>query len=106
GSNIIGFNDLIPGTYTIRVKAKDLESFSKIKTFTVIIRPPWYGTLTAKLIYFFMFLAIVWIVLIQLRQRHRIKEKVRAQQYENQIKEAKIQFFTNISHEIKTPISL
>src|SRR5699024_6945103 len=106
GSNTIRFNDLIPGSYTIKVKAKELESFSEIKTFTVFVRPPWYGTFIAKTIYVLLFLGICWVVISQLRQRQKIKEKVQSQQYENQIKEAKIQFFTNISHEIKTPISL
>lgn len=106
GTNTIRFNDLIPGAYTIKVKAKELESFSEVKTFTVIVRPPWYGTLAAKTIYVLLFLAVAWVVISQLRQRQKIREKVRFQQYENQIKEAKIQFFTNISHEIKTPISL
>lgn len=106
GTNTIRFNDLIPGAYTIKVKAKELESFSEVKTFTVVVRPPWYGTLAAKTIYVLLFLAIAWVVISQLRQRQKIREKVRFQQYENQIKEAKIQFFTNISHEIKTPISL
>lgn len=106
GANTIRFTDLIPDNYTIRVKAKELGAFSAVKTFTVVVRPPWYGTLTAKIIYVLMFVAIAWVVISQLRQRHKIREKVRAQNYENQIKEAKIQFFTNISHEIKTPISL
>ena len=106
GTNTIRFNDLLPGAYTIRVKAKELGAFSEVKTFTVIVRPPWYGTLTAKIIYVLLFLGIAWVVISQLIQRQKIREKVRSQHYDNQIKEAKIQFFTNISHEIKTPISL
>src|SRR5690606_4500411 len=80
--------------------------FSEVKTFTVIVRPPWYGTLTAKIIYLLLFLGIAWAVIGQLIQRQKIREKVRSQHYDNQIKEAKIQFFTNISHGIKTPLSL
>src|SRR5690606_5206078 len=106
GANTIRFNDLLPGAYTIRVKAKELGAFSEVKALTVIVRPPWYGTLTAKIIYLLLFLGIAWAVIGQLIQRQKIREKVRSQHYENQIKEAKIQFFTNISHEIKTPISL
>lgn len=106
GTNTIRFTDMVPDQYTIRVKAKELGAFSDVKAFTVIVRPPWYGTIAAKTIYFLLLLGIGWVVISQLRQRHRISEKVRAQHYENQIKEAKIQFFTNISHEIKTPISL
>ena len=106
GTNTIRFNDLLPGSYTIRVKAKELGAFSEVKAFTVIVRPPWYGTFTAKIIYLLLFLGIAWAVISQLIQRQKIREKVRSQHYENQIKEAKIQFFTNISHEIKTPISL
>src|SRR5690606_40961059 len=71
-----------------------------------MVRPPWYGTLTAKIIYVLLFGVIALVVIIQINQRHKIREKVRAQHYQNQINEAKIQFFTNISHEIKTPISL
>lgn len=106
GTNTIRFTDMVPDHYTIRVKAKELGAFSDVKTLTVIVRPPWYGTLAAKIAYVVLFFGIGWVVISQLRQRHRISEKVRAQHYENQIKEAKIQFFTNISHEIKTPISL
>lgn len=106
GDNTIRFIDLIPGRYTIRVKAKELGAFSGIKTFSVMVRPPWYGTLTAKIIYVLLFGVIALVVIIQINQRHKIREKVRAQHYQNQINEAKIQFFTNISHEIKTPISL
>src|SRR5690606_25337337 len=63
GTNTIRFNDLLPGAYTIRVKAKELGAFSEVKAFTVIVRPPWYGTLTAKIIYVLLFLGIAWVVI-------------------------------------------
>ncbi|WP_456866044.1 hybrid sensor histidine kinase/response regulator transcription factor [Galbibacter sp. BG1] len=106
GSNMLTFNDLVPGTYSLQVKAKEFKSFSPIKNYTIIVRPPWFLTFWAKMSYAIIFLFIVWIVASQMHQRYKIKEKMRSQQYENQINEAKIQFFTNISHEIKTPMSL
>ncbi|WP_335965800.1 two-component regulator propeller domain-containing protein [Galbibacter sp. PAP.153] len=106
GSNMLTFNDLVPGTYSLRVKAKEFKSFSPVKNFTIIVRPPWFLSLWAKICYTIIVVLITWAIYNQIHQRYKIKEKIRLQQYENQINEAKIQFFTNISHEIKTPMSL
>lgn len=106
GVNSVTFNDLVPGNYTLKIKAKEYKTFSPVKTISIIISPPWYLSVWAKLAYTLIFMAISLIIIQQIKQRYQTKEQIREQNYINQIHEAKLQFFINISHEIKTPISL
>ncbi|GLB51865.1 hybrid sensor histidine kinase/response regulator [Neptunitalea chrysea] len=106
GVNLATFNDLPPGTYNIKIKAKEYKTFSPEKSISIIIRNPWYLTPLAIAIYICIVLSIASAIIILYRQKFKTREKIREQNYINQIHEAKLQFFTNIAHEIKTPISL
>ncbi len=104
--NNITFNDLVPGTYTFRVKARENKAFSPPEEITVIIHPPWYASVWARISYGALVLLIGFLIYYQVRQWYKTRKKIRKQHYNNKINEAKLQFFINISHEIKTPISL
>lgn len=66
------------------------------------ILPPWYKTWWAYLLYLSIFMITVWEILnIQLRRKIYQKEKA---EYEK--KELKLQMFTDLTHEIRTPFTL
>lgn len=106
GLNRVSFSDLAPGTYRFRVKAKDYNSYSEVKELTIIISPPWYASWWAKSGYFLIACIIIGLILQQIRQRYRARQKMLEHIHAEQMNEAKLQFFINISHEIRTPMSL
>lgn len=105
-SGILTLNHLPSGTSKIRVKAlvNGLESDAKV--FTVIVRSPWYASLPAFIAYFLitMFLVMRFIHSRRLREqaRLRLQEHIHAEQ----LNEMKLQFFMNLNHEIRTPMTL
>lgn len=106
GTNRVSFSDLAPGTYKFKVKAKDYNSYSDVKSITIIISPPWYSSWWAQIIYVIIACAIVGIIAYQVRQRYHARQKMLEHIHSEQLNEAKLQFFINISHEIRTPMSL
>lgn len=106
GVNRVSFSNLAPGTYVFKVKAVDYNFVSDEKEFTVIIAPPWYATLWAKILYGLIAVLIVWLMVMYVRQRYRSRQKMLEHQYIHEINEAKLQFFMNIAHEIRTPMSM
>uniref|UniRef100_S0DGC1 Putative sensor histidine-kinase response regulator n=2 Tax=termite gut metagenome TaxID=433724 RepID=S0DGC1_9ZZZZ len=106
GMNRVTYTDLDPGTYTFKVRARDHENFSEIKTVKITVTPPWYGSWWAYAAY--TALAILFLIFLSnyilSRIRHRQDEMRR--DHQEQINEAKLQFFINISHEIRTPMTL
>lgn len=98
------YTNLPSGRYKMKIKAfyeGEPESFS-YKEIGIRILPPWYMTVWAWLIYITLgFLGI----LAAIRHRNR-KIALKHQQEESQMKEMKLQMFTNISHEIRTPLTL
>lgn len=106
GTNRVTFNNLAPGEYNFKVKALDYNIQSDIKEIKIIIRPVWYFSIWAKLIYILITLIIIYIVIQQIRHRNDARQKIREHIQAKEINEAKLQFFINISHEIRTPISL
>ncbi|MFV0291528.1 MAG: two-component regulator propeller domain-containing protein [Mangrovibacterium sp.] len=98
-ANTATYTNLFHGKYTFRVKAlyKGLESAER--SITVIILPPWYKTIAASILW--IILAIALIIALFLSQ----KERILRQEIERS-NERRMQFFINISHEIKTPLSL
>ena len=106
------FTELSPGSYTFLVKeASDKkENNIPLTSLHIIIHPPWWLSITAKLLYL---LALCLIAYFLIREYHRrIKEKNNRKleqlevQKNKELYEAKMDFFTNITHEIKTPLTL
>lgn len=106
GTGSVTFNNLSPGEYTFQVKAKDYNNYSDPKVIHIIIHPAWYFSFWAKCAYVFILLAVAFIITQQIRQRQRTKREMLEHVHAQQITEAKLQFFINIAHEIRTPMTL
>ena len=106
GVNRISFNDLHPGSYSLKIRAKDYDLLSDVKEITIQIANPWYLSIWAKIGYFLLASLIIYVVYLQIKHRIRNKRKMIEHQHAEEINEAKLQFFINISHEIRTPMSL
>ena len=95
GVNRITYNHLPPGKYMLELQACKYGSFSPIKLLHIEISPPWYRSNFAYCGYFLLFV-IVCLLTIALIIRKR-KEAV---------SEAQLRFFIDISHEIRSPMTL
>ena len=96
----IYFTSLSPGYYVFKIKAGINGNWSEEeKQLKITILPPWWASTWAYLIYALVILSISYYLL---RTYHIISEDKK----EKEIYEAKIDFFTNIAHEIRTPLTL
>ena len=98
GVNRISFSNLKPGTYNFKIRAKDNTVYSNIKEITIFISPAWYASWWAKVIYSLLLLTIIFIIILQIRHRYRMHQEMLQHIHAEQINEAKLQFFINISH--------
>ncbi len=114
--NMFYFVGLQPGTHVIQVKAElmgvsaDISGeMSDISEFTIRVKPPFLLSTTAFLIYLLLLGVIAYLLYVMLRRRQKrelaIKQlEMNLEKYE--MEEEKIRFFTNISHDLKTPLTL
>lgn len=107
-SNRIVYNNLQPGNYTLEVSRLDGDALQSAKVYTLnlLIHPPAYYSWWAKLIYLLLLIgAILWVI-----NFFRIKTRLQLERMEKeQIKEQarqKMELFTHLSHDFKTPLSL
>jgi signal transduction histidine kinase/ligand-binding sensor domain-containing protein len=93
------FTNLKPGTYTFKVKAGSNGTWNEPRQLTFVITPPFWATRWAYLLYALVILSVVYFLV---RSYHQVQENKK----EKEIYKAKMDFFTNIAHEIKTPLTL
>jgi len=106
GINKVTYTNLQPGIYKFHIQAHEQDNQSEVKTIVITIRPPWYMTWWAKVIYGLLFLVSVYLVYSFLNSKIKHKNELLRLEHADQISEAKLQFFINISHEIRTPMTL
>lgn len=101
----LSFLQLAPGEYTLRVRGKYSWSdrFGKEAIVNVRISPPiWFST-AALMLYALIFCVLCFLIaraIIIRRMDKAAIEQVR------EVNEEKLRFYTNVTHELKTPLSL
>ncbi len=106
------FSNLSPGQYTLSVKYKNNINGKECEpqSFLIQVTPPWYLSYWAYIIYFILLVLLcassVYLLIKQYhrKQRHIIEKMNREKKEE--IYESKLRFFTNITHEFCTPLTL
>lgn len=106
------FTNLAPGNYTFTVRAANAsgEWSNAVRNLEVEITPPFWATTWAYFTYAIaVALLIFWLMQIyHNRQVEKNKRKIELLQHEKEkeLYQAKIEFFTNVAHEIRTPLTL
>lgn len=106
------YTQLPPGNYTFKVKATNISGiWNDIPTeLKIIITPPWWSSIIAKIIYFVLFALGCYYVFRQIKRQNQKKLEQEIKSFENdkekELYQAKINFFINIAHEIRTPLTL
>lgn len=111
-SNEVTFINLPYGEYTLKVKYKSDVFDSEQKYYTLHIKKlaPWYLAGWAYIGYIIIALLICVFIVHYIRERIINKQKQIAQKIKDEQKdkllEAKLNFFTNVTHEFCTPLTV
>ena len=108
--NTIILNDLHPGTYQLQAQTVASAAADGMATLTIRVARPWYLNRLAVAIYILLTTALTALLLrrrqLQLRRRAAAQQHEMAIRQQQQTDEAKMRFFTNVSHDMRTPLSL
>lgn len=108
----VTYTNLDPGEYTFRVIASNNDSVWNEEgvQLSVVILPPFWKTRLALVLYILFVLGALFITRKLIQKRERIKYAIEQERQEahrmHELDMMKIRFFTNVSHEFRTPLSL
>ncbi|MCW3092497.1 MAG: signal transduction histidine kinase [Ferruginibacter sp.] len=106
------YTNVAPGTYTFRVKTVNSINTKNDKETKLIIKilPPFWASPLAYIFYIICSVYLLYFLVSSYQKRiikkNERREELMKHEKEKEIYQAKIDFFTNVAHEIKTPLTL
>ena len=106
GQYSVTLSDLKPGKYNFSVKVIDDTAESDPVSVSVRVLRPWWGSTAAIITYVVLALLLAGFIYRLWRQQWRDRQELVRQKQVQQANEEKVQFFINMSHEIRSPMTL
>ncbi len=108
--NSVSFSALRPGRYTFNVRLIGSSSPEASKELHIRIPAPFYASTAGFILYFLLFSLLSLGIMYQVHKKRKNKDALKLAMLESakqkEIYESKINFFTDITHEVRTPLTL
>lgn len=107
-NNLITYTNLNPGKYVLKIKGINKLTGTTIpaKEIAIIVHPPFYKMWYAYLFYILLAAGLLLLIFYQLKLRASLKYAHIEKKHIEEMNQYKLRFFTNVSHEIRTPVTL
>ncbi|TLU92414.1 two-component regulator propeller domain-containing protein [Dyadobacter sediminis] len=106
----VTYTNLDPGNYVFKVRIKEGNAVSKERILKIRIDPPFWKTPLAYILYVLTMIGALavarWVLLERERLNFKIEQERREALQLHELDLMKIKFFTNVSHEFRTPLTL
>lgn len=108
----IVFTNVPHGKYNLMIKATNRDGFwsEHIRTLNIIITPPFWQTSYAYFAYFLFLLATAYLIYyyqsLRIKRQQQLAFERLNQKKERELNQYKFEFFTNLAHEFRTPLTL
>lgn len=95
GENVIHLPNFSPGDHLLQIQGMEYGELSPILEMKIHVAYLWYLSPVAKIIYVFLFVGLLYLVFLVVKKKRLEREN-----------DARIKLFVNLSHDIRTPITL
>lgn len=108
----ITYTNLNPGKYKLKIKSTEEYSGkeSMVKELDIVVKPPFYKSAFAYILYFVITVISVYTGVSfyssKLKLRASLEYEKKEKKQIEELNQSKLRFFTNISHEFRTPLTL
>ncbi|CAL66667.1 two-component system sensor histidine kinase/response regulator hybrid [Christiangramia forsetii KT0803] len=106
------YTNLNPGDYILKIKSTNNDGIwdPTPAELAIEVIPPFWMTNTAYVIYFLLFIALLYALLkytiISTTKKHQLEMEHLEKEKNEELQQMKMDFFTNVSHEFRTPLTL
>lgn len=112
GKTTVSYTNLEPKSYQLNIKAANRDGIwsENIRTLQLTIIPLWYNTWWSKTIFILILIVFVVGIMYYLVRHEKLKQRLIFEQLDKDrveiINQGKFKYFTNLSHEFRTPLTL
>ncbi len=104
--NTVTFSNIGYGKHTLYTNTTVDGHESETTRTLIYVEYPWYLRWWAILLWTIIIVGIAGFLIAEAQRKKRLSDAVREHQKEEELKESKLQFFMNIVHDLRTPITL